>query len=158
HESLRTTFALVDGVPVQIISESFAVPLPVVDLSLLADPEREQEARRLRAEERAWKFDLTRGPLFRAKLLRLQEEEDLLLLTLHHIVTDGWSQAILARELRSLYQAFEGGLPSPLSELSIQYVDYAAWQREWLQGEVLQKQIAYWKQQLADAPPLLTLP
>ncbi|MDT4951892.1 MAG: hypothetical protein QOJ02_30, partial [Acidobacteriota bacterium] len=158
HEVLRTTFADVRGEPVQVIAQSLKLPLPVVDLRHLAEDERSTEASRLSAEEYERPFNLARGPLVRAKLLRMAGEESVLLLTMHHIVSDGWSLGILSRELRTLYEAYSAGLPSPLPELPIQYADFTVWQREWLQGEVLEAQMDYWKKQLAGAPSVLKLP
>src|ERR687890_2633295 len=149
QEGLRTTFAVVDGSPLQVIAPAFDVPLPVEDLSSLPGAEREEAVQR-RAHEAARKpFDLERGPLFRARLLRLGEEEHILLISMHHIVSDGWSMGVLWRELGALYGAFSRGGPSPLPELPIQYADYALWQRQWLGGEVLEEQLGYWKEQLA---------
>ena len=125
HEVLRTTFAEADGAPVQVIAPPRAVELPVVDLAALADAEREAEALRLAREEAQRPFDLARGPLLRATLLRLAEDEHVLLLIMHHIVSDGWSMGVLFRELAALYEAFRAGEPSPLPELPVQYADYA---------------------------------
>ncbi|MBA3356383.1 MAG: amino acid adenylation domain-containing protein, partial [Pyrinomonadaceae bacterium] len=158
HESLRTSFTMTDGDPVQVIAPAMSVELPVVDLSDLSESEREAEARRLATEEARRPFDLEHGPLLRATLLRLFEEEHVLLLNMHHIVSDGWSMGVLFRELGTLYQAFSIGNPSPLPELPIQYGDYAVWQREWLAGERLEQQLSYWKEQLSGAPPILNLP
>lgn len=166
HEALRTTFATVDGNPVQVIAESLSVPLPIVDLSQLAESEREAEARRMVLEEAQRPFDLAQGPMLRTSLLRLGEKEHVLLLTMHHIVSDGWSAGILFRELRALYEGFSTNLstdfsadqPPPLPELPIQYADYAVWQREWLQGEVLKRQLAYWQEQLGGDLLVTELP
>ncbi|ACB75251.1 non-ribosomal peptide synthetase [Opitutus terrae] len=158
HESLRTTFAAVEGQPVQVIAASAQVPLPVIDLAALPAAERADAARRWTAEEARRPFDLARGPLLRAALLRLADDEHILLLTMHHIVSDGWSMGVLTRELGELYAAATEGRASPLPELSIQYVDFAVWQRGWLRGAVLATQLDYWKQQLAGAPPVLKLP
>jgi len=129
-----------------------------LDLSHLDEEERESEARRLAAEEARRPFNLSSGPLLRVRLLRLSEEEYGLLFTMHHIISDGWSMGILVKEAATLYEAFSTGKPSPLEELSIQYADYAHWQREWLQGDVLDAQLSYWRERLAGAPPLLKLP
>lgn len=154
HEVLRTTFAVADGQPVQIISPALTLSLPVIDLRHLPEGERGAVAQRL-ADEGAWQpFDLSRGPLLRASLLRLGPFAYVLLLTLHHIVADDWSMRILHEELTTLYNAFAAGLPSPLPELPIQYADYAVWQRDWLQGEALESQLAYWRRQLAGLTPL----
>lgn len=158
HESLRTSFASVNGSPVQVIAPTMSVTLPVMDLTGLTEAEREVETLRLATEEARRPFDLSQGPLFRASLLRLGDEEHMLLLTIHHIVYDLWSMGVLFRELAALYEAFSRGRPSPLSELSIQYADYAIWQREWLSGEVFGKQLSYWKKQLSNAPAVLDLP
>jgi hypothetical protein len=146
HEVLRTTFQMVDGAPVQVIAEPEQIPLPVLDISALPDDERAAEAQRLADEEAQRPFDLSRGPLFRAQIVRLEPEEHLLLLTMHHIISDGWSLGVMGREISSLYDAFEKGKPSPLPEPAIQYADFAVWQRDWLQGAVLEKQLDYWRQ------------
>lgn len=158
HEALRTTFNTVKGRPIQRIMPEFQVSLNVVDLRHLPEAEREATMRRLATEEAHQPFDLTHGPLLRTQLLRLGDDEHLALLTMHHIISDGWSVGVFVRELSSFYEAFARGESLQLPELTIQYADYAAWQREWLQGEVLDKEIAYWKQQLADAPAVVELP
>jgi amino acid adenylation domain-containing protein len=159
HESLRTVFAARGGVPVQIINPPAPFSLEVEDLSGLPDEAtREARARELAAEEARRPFDLTRGPLLRASLLRLDESYQVLLLTMHHIVSDAWSLGVLIRDMVTLYEAFTKGEPSPLSELSVQYADYARWQREWLRGEVLEHQLAYWKKQLGGNTAPLELP
>ncbi|MCP3138032.1 non-ribosomal peptide synthase/polyketide synthase [Pyxidicoccus xibeiensis] len=158
HESLRTTFRTEGGVPVQVITGAPVLAYREVDLSALPASEREVEARRHVAQESLRPFDLERGPLFRPTLLRLTPEDHVLVLVLHHIVSDGWSTGVLVREVGALYDAFSRGLPSPLPELPVQYTDYAVWQRGWLQGEVLEAQLDWWKQQLAGAPPHLELP
>jgi amino acid adenylation domain-containing protein len=158
HEVLRTTFASVRGKPVQVIASDLKLPLPVVDLRRLSEEERVAETTRLSAEEYERPFELSRGPLVRGKLLRLSTEESVLLLTMHHIVSDGWSLGILSRELRSLYEACSTGRPSPLPDLPIQYADFTVWQRDWLQGEVLAAQLDYWEKQLAGAPSVMKLP
>ena len=150
HEALRTTFAAADGEPVQMISPTMDAKLRVEDLRGLPKAEREAEALRRAREEKRRPFDLERGPLVRTKLLLLDQEEHLLLLTMHHIVSDGWSMVVFWRELAALYEAFSSGRPSPLPELPIQYADYAVWQRQWLTGEVLEEQLGYWKAQLAE--------
>ncbi len=152
HEVLRTTFVAVNGQPVQVIAPASPLPMPVVDLSGL--PEREAKARELAMAEAGQPFDLSVGPLVRVQLLRLGEEDHVVLFTMHHMVTDGWSTGILVREVAALYEAYIEGRESPLPELTIQYADYAVWQREWLQGEVLDQQLAYWREQLADLPVL----
>jgi amino acid adenylation domain-containing protein len=160
HEALRTVFHLAEGEdePAQRILPAAPVPLPQVDLGGLPPQAREAAVRRLAAREARQPFDLARGPLLRTALLRLADAEHVLLLTLHHIVSDGWSMGVLVRELAVLYAALAAGRPSPLPELPVQYADYAAWQRSWLTGEALAAQLAYWRQALAAAPPLLDLP
>ncbi|MGH8772842.1 MAG: condensation domain-containing protein, partial [Burkholderiales bacterium] len=158
HEVLRTSFPTVEGVAVPQIAPVREVGLPVVELQGLGDEEREAEVRRLAVEEAQRPFDLARGPLLRVCLVKLGEEDHGLLVTLHHIVTDGWSLGVFIHELSALYPAFATGRPSPLVALPIQYADFAAWQREWLQGAVLAGQLGYWQEQLAGAPGLLELP
>ncbi|HEY9157249.1 amino acid adenylation domain-containing protein [Candidatus Binatus sp.] len=155
HEALRTTFAIVDGRPVQVIAPLLSLTLPIVDLRELPEPERESEVQRLATNEARRPFDLAEGPLVRATVLRLGEAEHVGLLTMHHIVSDGWSTGILIREMAVLYDAFCSDRPASLPELPIQYADFAHWQRIWLQDEVLDTQLAYWKHQLLGAPPLL---
>jgi len=158
HETLRTTFISVDDQPVQIIAPSYNMPLPVIDLLDLPKSDREQEARRLAYAEARQLFDMARGPLLQVKLLRLSDTEHALFLTMHHIISDGWSMGVFVRELMTLYRGgLEGQQPS-LPDLPIQYADFAAWQRQWLQGEVLEAQLAYWRYQLAGAPPVSELP
>jgi len=158
HEALRTTFRMLEGQPVQVIAVSLSVPLPVVDLQALPVVQREAEVQRLATEQFQHPFDLAQGPLLRVKLLHLGGSEHVLLLTMHHIVADGWSSGVLIRELGVLYAAFATRQPSPLLDLPIQYADFAHWQRQWLQGEVLETQLAYWKQQLKGAEFSLELP
>ncbi|HEX2187594.1 MAG TPA: condensation domain-containing protein, partial [Longimicrobiaceae bacterium] len=158
HEALRTRFAAVDGEPVQRVDPPAPVPLPRVELRAAAEEVRERETRRLMLAEGARPFDLARGPLLRALLLRLGEEEHVLFLVQHHVVSDAWSTGVLTRELSALYGAFASGEPSPLPEPPLQYADYAAWQRGWLAGETLDAQLAWWTGRLAGAPPLLELP
>ncbi|MFL5381523.1 MAG: amino acid adenylation domain-containing protein, partial [Longimicrobiaceae bacterium] len=158
HESLRTVFAEADGSPVQVIAPFGAFALPVEDLSALGEAEREAALRHRAGEEMARPFDLAAGPLFRAALLRLGAEEHVLLLSMHHIVSDGWSMEVLFRELSALYAAYREGRGSPLPELPVQYADYAVWQREQLAGEALERQLSYWRERLAGAPELLELP
>jgi amino acid adenylation domain-containing protein/FkbM family methyltransferase len=158
HETLRTTFEAVDGQPRQIIHSARSFSLPVTDFSHLAAAERESTVREMAAEELQHLFDLRRGPLLRVRLLGLSETEHVVLFTAHHIVTDGWSLGVLVKEVATLYSAYLEDLPSPLPELAIQYADFAHWQREWLQGEVLEEQLSYWRERLAGAPALLELP
>ena len=158
HESLRTTFPTVDGQPVQLVAPPTPIRLPLVDLQEIPVPQRESEARRYALQEAHRPFDLARGPLFRARLLRLEAEEHVLLLTLHHIVSDGWSMDVLFRELGVLYEAFSTGTDASLPELPIQYADYAAWQRDQLQGQVLEAQLSYWRNQFRTELVPLQLP
>ena len=134
------------------------VPVPEIDLAGLPAARRLEEARRLARDEALRPFDLARGPLLRTALVRLGEAEQLLLLTMHHVISDGWSLRVLARELSALYEAGLERRPSPLPELAIQYGDYAVWQRGWLRGEVLEAELAHWRARLAGAPPVLDLP
>jgi amino acid adenylation domain-containing protein len=158
HEVLRTTCSTIDGEPVQVIAPDASFALPVLDLTSLPKPEREDKAMKLATQEARRAFDLTNGPVFRATLLRLSEEDHLLLLTTHHFVADGWSMDVLYRELSTHYETFFTGRPSPLPELPIQYADFAYWQRQRLQGEVLETQLRYWKKQLAGALAVTELP
>jgi len=158
HAALRTSFQFKDGKPVQVISPSLYIQLPVEDLSQFPAPERESEASKIAQMEAQQPFDLSSGPLLRARLLRLSATDHLLLLTLHHIISDGWSLGVFFKELAVLYEAFIAGKPSPLEELPIQYADYAQWQRDYLRGDVLEKQLEYWRRQLQSAPAVLGLP
>ncbi|HSE18132.1 MAG TPA: amino acid adenylation domain-containing protein [Pyrinomonadaceae bacterium] len=158
HEVLRTTFTTIEGQPVQVIAPESHFTLPVSDLGGLPPAPREAEAQRLAREEAQRPFDLSTGPLVRARLLRLAPEDHVLLLSMHHIVSDGWSMGVLVREVAALYEAYAVGAESTLKELSLQYGDYALWQRDWLQGAVLDQQLAYWRKQLAGVPPVLELP
>jgi len=158
HEALRTTFAIAKDEPVQIIAQALDVSLPVIDIGGRDEMGCEEEATRLAAAEMGKPFDLRRGPLFRAALLRFGDDDHVLILTLHHIVADGWSRGILYRELSALYRAFSKRQPSPLVDLPIQYADFAAWQRDWLSGEVLDAQLSYWKKQLYGVPAILNFP
>ncbi|WP_404370386.1 non-ribosomal peptide synthase/polyketide synthase [Corallococcus coralloides] len=159
HEALRTTFhAREDGEPFQQPHPHAELPLAQVDLSHLPEAEQDAEARRRALEEARIPFDLTRAPLMRATLLRLSARRHVLLVTLHHIVSDGWSNRVLVAELTALHAAFSNGQPSPLPPLTLQYADYATWQRRWLQGEVLEQQLGWWKQQLDGVPHALELP
>jgi amino acid adenylation domain-containing protein len=157
HEALRTTFTAVDGRPVQIIASTLRLTMSTVDLRGLPEVEREAKAQRLAIEEAQQPFDLEHGPLLRATVLQLGEQDHIFLLTMHHIVSDGWSMGVLFGELAVLYKALSAGKPSPLPELPIQYADFAHWQRQWLQGEVLKTQLAYWTKHLAGDLPVLQL-
>ncbi|HEX2092677.1 MAG TPA: amino acid adenylation domain-containing protein, partial [Longimicrobiaceae bacterium] len=158
HQSLRTVFPAVNGRPVQVVRPAEGVPLHVEELDGVSGEEREAAALR-RAEEEAWRsFDLAAGPLFRATLLRIAPDDHLLVLAQHHIVSDGWSMGVVFRELSAVYAALVRGEPRPLSELPVQYADFAVWQREWLRGETLERQVAYWRERLAGVPSLIELP
>jgi amino acid adenylation domain-containing protein len=159
HEALRTTFAAGPAGPVQVIHPPAAVDLPVADLRGLPAAGREEMAQKLATGEARRPFDLARGPLLRALLLRLEGERWLAVLTLHHIVSDGWSMSVLVREIAALYPAFAAGMPSPLPPLPVQYADFAVWQNERLRaGEVVERELAFWRGALAGAPVALDLP
>ncbi|HBL25757.1 MAG TPA: non-ribosomal peptide synthetase module, partial [Acidobacteria bacterium] len=160
HEALRTVFAAPEGVPVQVVRPPEPFRLPLVDLSGLPEREREALALSLAGDEAGRPFDLgdLRRPLLRGVLLRLAAGDHVFALTMHHIVGDGWSTGILVREVGALYPAFLAGAPSPLPELPVQYADFAVWQGSWLHGDVLEQEIAWWREQLAGLPPLLDLP
>lgn len=154
HDVLRTTFHEIDGEPVQVILPASKVALPCTDLRAFAPEQREVEARRLATVEVERPFNLATGPMLRVSLLRMDEEEFILLLNMHHIASDGWSLEVFQRELSTLYSAFLRHQPSPLAELPVQYADYAAWQHEMLESEATQEMVDYWSQQLADLQPL----
>lgn len=155
HEALRTTFDTVDGTPRQVIRQYLNIGLPIVDLT--GHKDAQTRARELAEEEAIKPFDLTQGPLIRAMLLWLETDESVLLITMHHIVSDVWSIGVLIHELSALYNGFAQRRDSGLSELSVQYADFALWQRKWLTGEILERQLAYWKKQLEGAPSVLEL-
>lgn len=158
HETLRTTFTTVNGQPVQVIAPSLKLSISVVDCQKIPRLKRETEVRQLVTQQSQQSFDLAQGPLLRAKLLCLSPQEHILLLVMHHIISDAWSVEILMQEMASTYKAFLTKSFLPLPDLSIQYKDFAYWQRQGLQGERLQAQLSYWKQQLEDAPTVLQLP
>src|SRR5215204_983386 len=158
HEVLRTTFQMVDAQPMQVISPRVALALPLLDLTHLPQTAREAEAHRLALKNLNQPFDLVNGPLLRAGLLRMNVDDHVLLLTMHHIISDGWSISILVNELAALYNSFSHGVPAMLPDLPIQYADYAQWQRSWLTGKVFEVQLDYWKKQLEGAPPILEVP
>jgi amino acid adenylation domain-containing protein len=158
HESLRTTFVAVDGEPVQMIAEQLWIPVLVTSVEHLQEAEREAAALALAAEEARRPFDLAKGPLLRAQLVRLGAANHLLLLTLHHIIFDGPSRRVFTRELAVLYEAFKDGKPSGLPDIRLQYADYAIWQREYLKSANSKKDLAYWKKQLAGAPACSEIP
>jgi amino acid adenylation domain-containing protein len=155
HESLRTRFVSVNGEPQQVIDSSLHVELPMMELTHLPDQEREQEAERLALEEVRKPFDLTRGPLLRVKLLRLDREDHVLVLSLHHIISDAWSVGVMVREVSAVYNQLSRGEALQLPELEIQYADYSAWQRELLRGPELETQLEYWRRKLAGIEPLM---
>jgi len=158
HEVLRTTFPAPHGDPEQRIHPPTELPLPVVDLSALPESVRWREAE-LQAHQAARRlFDLEQGPVLRAQLLRLGAEDHVVSVTMHHIVSDGWSLGVLTREVTALYPALAEGRCSPLPELPVQYADFAVWQRSWLSGETLRAETSYWRERLAGIPPLLNLP
>ncbi|HEY0601395.1 MAG TPA: amino acid adenylation domain-containing protein [Herpetosiphonaceae bacterium] len=158
HGSLRTRIVTRDGQPAQVVSPELKLALRVVSLEQLPEPEREAELWRQTDADAQQPFDLAHDPLIRAALLRLSRHEHVLLITVHHIVSDGWSLGVLVQELAALYEAFAHGRPSPLKPLPIQYTDFVAWQREWLQGDVLEAQLAFWQAQFDQAIPALALP
>jgi amino acid adenylation domain-containing protein len=158
HEILRTRFRAIDGRPVQVIAPALELAVPIIDLSEISPDDREHAAKRLASQEAQRPFDLAGGPLLRATILKLGHLEHVVMLTMHHIISDGWSMGILVKEMAALYQAFSAGQPSPLPEPSLQYADFAHWQRELLQGGVLEEHLDYWRKQLRGAPPLLELP
>jgi amino acid adenylation domain-containing protein len=158
HEVLRTSFEATDGRPSQVIHPPEDFPLRVLDLSGGGEADRAVEVQRHAEELVREPFDLTRPRLMRALLLRFGPSEHVLLLVMHHIISDAWSMAVLLQQAAALYETYTGGRQSPLAKLPIQYADYAVWQREWLRGDVLQTQLEFWKRRLAGAPPLLELP
>ncbi len=158
HEVLRTTFVSMDGEPIQVIAPSLTIPIPMSDLQHLPMSERLAEARRLATVDGLRPFDLMQGPLIRALLFVLGPDEYVFTQSMHHIVSDGWSIGILLQELFALYSAFASGTPPQLPDLPIQYADYALWQRQWMQDDVLKSLLAYWKQKLEGAPPAIAFP
>jgi amino acid adenylation domain-containing protein len=158
HEILRTTFAEINGAPVQVVASEMPLEIEVNDLSDAVENEREAEALSLMSEEARRPFEINKGPLLRVKLMRFNEDKHILLLTMHHVISDGWSMSIFIQEMAALYEAFSQGKSSPLSGLPFQYADFAIWQREWSTGEALQDQLAYWKRQLDGLTPVLDLP
>ncbi|MFK0730724.1 MAG: condensation domain-containing protein, partial [Gloeotrichia echinulata HAB0833] len=158
HEILRTSIQTVNGRPIQIVHPEVTINIKLVDLQQLLNPQRETFLEQQIQLEAIAPFNLENAPLIRCSLLQLSTREYVLLLTMHHIVSDGWSMGVLISELSSLYQAFCAGVPSPLPELPLQYADFAVWQRQWLNGVVLETQLNYWRSQLHDVPSLLQLP
>jgi len=158
HEILRTTFRALDDEPVQIVAPTLQVALPLTDLSHLGQEQRSAAAGSLVNAEAREPFDLQSGPLLRARLIRLAVEDHILVINQHHVVSDGWSLGVLLHELTANYRAYSQDSVPTLPELNIQYADYAVWQRQWLQGPLLDRQLSYWRSQLADSPPVLQLP
>ncbi len=158
HEVLRTSFPSIEGIPTQVINSEANLLFKIVDLSNTDKIKRNTQLQQSLQQEITTPFNLATGPLIRSNLWQLSSNEYVLLVNIHHIVSDGWSMGVLRQELSSLYQAFALGKPSPLPELPLQYGDFALWQRQWLSGEVLENQLNYWKQQLGGAPELLQLP
>ncbi|RCJ23464.1 hypothetical protein A6S26_02665 [Nostoc sp. ATCC 43529] len=158
HEVLRTTYSSVNGKPIQVIHSTFPIKLLVVNLQGLSPDDQESQVRQIMLEEAQRPFDLVQGPLLRTTLLQLSSEEHIFLLNLHHILCDDWSLSVLFEELSVLYEAFSTGNPSPLPDLAIQYADFAAWQRQWLQGEILDNKLGYWQENLSGNLPILELP
>lgn len=158
HEAIRTTFSYIDDRPVQVITPALSVEIDCRDARGLREPETSGAIRDFCTSEARRPFDLTRGPLLRCALLRVADHEHILVVTMHHIISDGWSMGVLLYELTALYEAFVHGQPSPLSDHGVQYVDYALWQQGWVQSEKLKAQLAYWKEKLSGAPSLLALP
>jgi NRPS condensation-like uncharacterized protein len=158
HEILRTTFTMIDRIPVQVIHPKPDLTLEVIELCDLNKDEQKREVARHSQEQAGKPFDLEKSPLLRVRILKLGTEEHVAFLTMHHIVSDGWSMGILIKEMGVLYQAYVTGAESPLENLPIQYVDFSVWQREWLQGEILERQLRYWKEQFGDKPTVLKFP
>src|SRR5581483_928704 len=158
HETLRTVFRAVAGRPVQLVLPPSPLKLAAEDLSQLSEAERESQLLRCLTQEAARPFDLASGPLFRPYLFRLDKQAHVLLLSVHHSVFDGWSQGVLLQEFMLLYEAFVAGGASPLQTMPLQYADLARWQRDWLQGTVLQEHLSFWKELLHEPLPTLDLP
>ncbi len=158
HEILRTTFEERPGGPVQIVHAPWRFTIPLIDLRQWRAPERDAWVAHFIVDEGRTRFDIERGPLIRARVLRLADDEHVLVTTAHHLVHDGWTQGVLVRDFLALYPAFSRGAVSPLPELPVQYADFAVWQRQWLRGELLDRQIAFWRRELAGAPPLSGIP
>jgi amino acid adenylation domain-containing protein len=158
HEILRTVFGTSEGRPVQVIVPEMKIGLSTISLQDFPENEREEKIRQLAGGEAKSPFDLARGPLIRVTLLELSEAEQVMIVNIHHIITDGWSMGIFLKELTALYEAYSLGKPSPLAELPLQFADYASWQKKWLQGEVLENQVNFWREKLNDAPVVLDLP
>ncbi|HYG80113.1 MAG TPA: condensation domain-containing protein, partial [Pyrinomonadaceae bacterium] len=158
HETLRTTFEVEDGKPVQVVAPSLDLKLEVIDLRRLPAAEREEAANRKVFEESAYSFDLAKGPLVRTTLIKLADTDHIFLVVMHHIISDGWSMRVFYQELSTLYLVYCQGRPSPLAELPVQYTDFTQWQAKRLSVEVLEQELSYWRSQLAGLPPSLELP
>ena len=158
HESLRTRFVEVDGEPLQVIEPTLGIEVPLEDLSGIEEQQQRERVLAAMRREGEAAFDLARGPVLRIKLLKLGERDHVLLRTMHHIVSDGWSRGVFNREFKTLYEAYREGRENPLPPLGVQYADFALWQRSWLEGGELDKGLAYWKEQLAGIPERLELP
>jgi amino acid adenylation domain-containing protein len=158
HEILRTTFRALDDEPMQMVAPAIPVMLPLTDLTELDEGQRSGAAMRSVNSEAREPFDLQSGPLLRARLIRLAADDHILVINQHHVVSDGWSIGVLLHELTAAYSAYCRGAAPTLPALSVQYADYAVWQRHWLQGPLLERQLSYWRNQLADSPPVLQLP
>ncbi len=158
HEALRTAFVTLDGSPTQRIVPPQHAGFHLLEHDLRQHHDPQHEVHELCMGEANQLFDLEQGPLIRARLLHLDNDQHMLLITMHHIVSDGWSMGVFLQELGTLYSAFRKGLPDPLPPLSLQYADYAVWQRRWIEGPVLEEQATFWQDHLAGAPQLLELP
>ncbi|HEY0728979.1 MAG TPA: amino acid adenylation domain-containing protein, partial [Pyrinomonadaceae bacterium] len=158
HEVLRTTFETFKGQPIQVIAPAVDIALPHIDLTGFDIAEQESVVQELSREEARRPFDLSRDLLVRATLLELSDEDHVVLFTMHHIISDGWSMGVFIKEVTALYEAFSENRSSPLPPLPVQYADFAVWQKEWMQGEVLERQLSYWKKQLGGSPALVRLP
>jgi len=158
HESLRTTFAMVDGKAIQVIAEKSETNLNIIDLNNIEEDQKEKQALNFATNEIRQPFDLTSGPLFRTYLVRISDTDHIFIMNMHHIISDGWSMGILVREIAAIYNAQSTGSSVQLPSLKFQYADFANWQREWLKGDVYDQQLDYWKKQLTGLPPLLNLP
>ena len=158
HEVLRTSFPEMDGKPVQVIHPELSLNMQSQNLKILGKAERDEKIQHIARKEAREPFNLEHGPLWRAKLVRLPDDAHIFLVTMHHIITDGWSFDLFYHELEKLYGAFSSAIPSPLKDLPVQYADYACWQRQWMQNQALETQIAYWEHQLAGSSLVLELP
>ncbi|WP_296235252.1 condensation domain-containing protein, partial [Pseudomonas sp. UBA4617] len=158
HEVLRSAYHDIDGEPVMRIAEQLELEVSLRDLSSMDDVQRQQVAEQESLDNLRLPFDLRQAPLIRARVLKLGEHQHLLLLALHHMVADGWSVAVLVNEFSQIYASLRAGQPTALPALPVQYADYAAWQHQYLQGAVLQREVSFWQQQLQGAPQVLALP